>query len=104
MDDRSIASLSVRVAGKSACRYKVSAIALGRGGEVLAYACNRPRFEKYHGGVHAEMAVLRKCNPLKVKTIIVTRVNKRGDVLPIEVCSRCRKVLDKLGIQARTVL
>lgn len=93
----------VRKAGRSSCRYKVSAIALDARGQVLACAFNSPRFAKIHGGEHAEIAVLKKSCIDKIKNIIIARVNKRGELLPIKPCSTCAYVLSKLGIKIQTL-
>jgi cytidine deaminase len=96
-------NIAIRTALLSSCRYKISALALDRKGKVIAWACNKLRFAKFHGGLHAEIAVLHKVNVSKVKTIIITRVNKKGEILPIDPCPTCKKVLTKLGIKIKTI-
>jgi cytidine deaminase len=98
-----LSDTAIKVASKSACRYKVSAIALDKRGNVLATASNSPRFAKLCGGVHAELAVLRKAKVEAVRTVLIARVNKRGDLLPIDPCPTCSRVMGRLGIKIRTI-
>jgi len=83
-------------------RYKISALGLNSKGELLGSATNSPRFSRYGGGVHAEMALLKRYGS-NVKTIIICRVGASGDVLPIQACDKCQKVLDKLKIKVISV-
>ena len=96
-------ALAIKVAVRSSCRYKVSAIALDKRGNVLSTASNRPRFAKLSGGMHAEMAVWRKVNVGDVRVVLIARVNKAGDLLPIDPCATCKRVLTRLGIKIKTV-
>ena len=97
-----VIDIAKKKAEKSLSKYKISAVGLNKHGKVVATAINRPRFSRYGGGVHAEMAVLHKAGP-KIKTIIICRVGANGAILPINPCSRCKRVLNKLGIKVYTV-
>ena len=89
-------------AGQSYSKYKISAIALDKGGNVLATAVNRPRFSRKGGGVHAEMIAIRKGGP-KTHSIMICRVGNSGNLLDISPCENCQKILDKLGIKVYSV-
>ena len=95
---------AIKVALQSSCRHKVAAIALDKRGCVLATASNKPRFEKLSGGEHAELAVLRKCRVEAVRTVLIARVNKQGDMLPLDPCPTCKRVLERLGIKIKTIM
>lgn len=92
-----------RKAGKSPCRTKVCAVGFDSHGELLGFAYNRPRFRRYGGGIHAEMALLQRYGR-KLNEVWVCRVDRRGILLrPIEPCRQCREVLDGLGIKIKIV-
>lgn len=71
-------------------------------GKFLAVATNSLRLNKYGGGTHAELAVLRKAGP-KTRTIIVCRIGRNGILRPIEVCPACQRILNKKGILYYTI-
>ena len=98
-----VTTILIRKALKSSCRYRVAAIALDKRGVPLAYAMNSPRFSKPHGGEHAEIAVMKKVSIERVKTILIARVNKAGDLLPIHPCETCERVATKYGIKIKTI-
>ena len=83
-------------------RYKVSALGLNSKGELIGSATNSPRFSRYGGGIHAEMALLHRYGT-NIKTIIICRVGGNGTPLPIKPCDKCQKVLDKLKIKVLSV-
>jgi len=80
----------IRKALKSWCEFKIAAIGLSARGNTLAIACNKPRFCRVGGGVHAEMAVMLSA-PRNLKTILLVRVNKNGDLMPIKPCAACAR-------------
>jgi len=92
-----ILRLAKNKALQSRCRYKVAAIGLNRKGDVVTTAVNKPRFSSHHGGQHAEMEVIRKKKG--VASIIICRVNKSGDLLPIDPCNKCAETCNKLSIK-----
>ena len=95
-------ALAIKKASQSLCRYCVSAIGFDAKGKFLAQARNYPRFHRLGGGVHAEMALLRKSGP-KLKSIILCRTNKLGTLKPISPCKNCQRILDKKGIKVHSV-
>lgn len=54
------------------------------------------------GGVHAEMQVMLKGGP-GLKTILICRVGRGGDILPIDPCPTCKRKADELGIKIISV-
>ena len=89
-------------AKQSFSKYKISAIALDKSGNVLATAVNRPRFSRKGGGVHAEILALKKGGP-KTHSIMICRIGNSGDLLNIEPCENCQKILDKKGIRIYSI-
>lgn len=85
----------------SVCRYQVGAVVVDRKGKPLAYATNQPRLLKPGGGVHAELAALRKAP--KGARVLLVRVGKGGALRPIHPCAHCQRILTKLGIPAEGV-
>jgi len=97
-----IIDLAIRKALQSTCHYRVSAIGLDNRGNILGVSKNYPRFTRLGGGVHAEIALLRKYGH-KIKTIIICRINKRGMIMPIKPCINCRKIMAKKNIKIMTI-
>ena len=89
-------------ASQSHCRCRVSAVGFNRKGEVLAYTTNRPRFSRYQGSIHAEMALMSQFGP-ELHTIVIIRVGKSGELKPMDPCDKCVEVAKSLGIKIRTV-
>lgn len=88
---------AIKRAQKSTCHHKVSAIALGRKGEIIGTSFNAPRFTRYGGGLHAEMRVMKKWKG--IKTIIICRIGGAGDLKPIGPCRACASKAADLGIK-----
>ena len=88
---------------KSSCRYRVAALGFSRKGDFLGVAFNTPRdMNNYEGQTHAEMALIHKFSG--VRSIIILRVGKTGIIRPIDPCSRCLSVLNKLEIKVRKII
>lgn len=73
-------------------------MALNKRGEMIGTAFNRSRFPHHGGGIHAEMHLMKRYGK-QIKTIIICRVNKSGDMLPIEPCDICAEKATELGIK-----
>ena len=80
------------------CRARVVAIGFDRRGDFLGIATNSPRINCKGGGLHAEIALLRKYGP-KIHSLILCRFGHSGIPRPIEPCEACRRVLTKKGIK-----
>jgi hypothetical protein len=89
-------------AKKSSCKWKISAIALSSDGAVLGRTCNKKRFTKKGGGLHAEMLLMAKYGKL-IKTIIICRVNKNGKILPLDPCPTCKLKAYELNIKIHSL-
>ena len=109
--DREIVDMLVEKASKSDCTYKVSAVAFDRKGGILGHARNMHSkwnvLEENGGGragtaVHAERRLMERYGS-RIRTILIARVGRGGELRPIGPCRACRKVADKLGIRIVSV-
>ena len=95
-------TIARKKAQQSSSRYKISAIALDKNGNVIATATNRPRFSRKGGGIHAEILALRKGGP-KTHSIVLCRIGQSGALLDINPCEHCKRILDKFKIKVYSV-
>ena len=98
-------------AEQSDCTYRVAAIAFDKKGDVLGYARNNHAvwnvLANNHVGRagtarHAERILMSRYGE-NIKSILICRVGHGGDLRPIDACSACKKVADKLGIKITSV-
>mgnify|MGYP001071288986 CR=1 FL=1 len=92
----------IKTASKSPCRFKVSAVAFSKKGNILGWSYCNHGIESNGGSIHAERYLMSKYGRA-IHTILITRINKSGKILPIEPCNVCQKVADKMGITIKTV-
>lgn len=92
----------IKTAIKSPCRFKVSAVAFSKKGNILGWSYCKHNLGKSCGAIHAERELMSRFGS-RIQNIIITRTNKSGDVLPIKPCDVCQKVADKMGISIKTV-
>lgn len=97
-----IIKLAIRKAKQSSCRHKVSAIGFSRKGDLIGTAINMNRIAKKGCSIHAEIALIRKFGR-KLKTIVICRTNKSGDILPIRPCESCLSMANRYNINIKTV-
>ena len=94
-----------RKASSSVCRHMVGAISYDKRGNILCVTNNSPRHDlpsRRGSGRHAEAAAMLKFGK-RIETIIILRINKRGDLLKISPCKNCSKLARKLNIQIKTL-
>jgi hypothetical protein len=89
-------------ANKSLCTFKVSAIGFSKKGNLLGISFNTFRFSGKGGGAHAEAKLIRKFSGALGK-IIIARVGRSGDLLPIHPCENCQKLARKYEIKIETI-
>ena len=92
----------------SPCTYKVSAIALDAKGDILGHVTNTHSkgwdiLEKQEVGrpgtaFHAEKRLIQQYSQL-IKTIVICRVGRSGELRPIDPCPACKRTADKYGIK-----
>lgn len=95
-------TIAKKKALQSICRYKISALGFNKKGELIFSSSNKPRFDRKGGGIHAEMEVMLKAGP-GLRTILICRVNRAGDLLPIEPCNICQEKADELNIKIYSI-
>jgi cytidine deaminase len=97
-----LVKMAVKKARQSECTYKVSAIGINKKGEVISSTTNKHRFQYKGGGLHAEMEIM-KYSPPSLKTIVICRVSRTGNILPIHPCSVCQEKANELGVKIITI-
>lgn len=100
-------------ASHSPCTYKVSAIALDSKGDILGHVTNlhsknwnvleKEKIGRAGTAVHAERRICQRYKDL-VKTIIICRIGRSGNVRPIDPCPICQKVANKYGAKIISVM
>jgi cytidine deaminase len=94
---------AISKAAQSICKYKISAIGFDKHGKVIGTAFNRPRFGRLGGSIHAEMNLMSRYGR-NIRTILICRVNNRGEMLPIDPCEKCFAKACELGIKIRSLI
>jgi len=94
---------AIQKARNSPSKFKISVIGFNAKGEVVGQAFNSLRFNHQGGGIHAEMALLKRYGN-HIKTVLLCRVGNSGDILPIDPCPSCKRVLDKKRIKVIKVV
>lgn len=90
-----------RKAMQSPCRYRVAAMGFNSKGDLIGVSYNYPTHSGVKVSMHAEMALIHKYR--NIHSIVIVRIGRSGNLLPIDPCSNCLRVLNKLGIKIRTL-
>ena len=99
---KAIKTKLIKKAKKSTCTFKISAIGFSKKGNVLGITTNKFKLSKKMGGLHAEEALIKQFTS-RLDKIIICRVGKTGDVLPIDPCEKCSKLAKKYNIKIISV-
>ncbi len=92
-------------AGKSSHKAKVGAVIFGR--TIISTGHNQIRsvrsitkkFIKWPNSIHAEInAIIKSKVSLKGKSILVIRINKKGNLRLAKPCQHCQMYIDHVGI------
>lgn len=90
-------------AKKSPSKYKISAVAFDKKGEILGKASNT--YSKFgiemsnkYMGVHAERKLMERYGK-NIKSIVIMRIGRGGALLPVDPCKMCAGIAEKLGIK-----
>lgn len=86
-------------ATQTLCTFRVAAIGFNSRGESVIRTCNEYRFSREGGGLHAEEKIFKVAKRKNIKTILICRISRTGNLLPIDPCNRCMKTANKLGIK-----
>jgi cytidine deaminase len=103
LKNKNIINFAIKKARTSACKFKISAIGFNAKGEIIGSSTNIMRFVRKGGGLHAEAKLIMRYRN-NLDTILICRVNKTGEILPIEPCGNCLKLAEKYGIKIISVL
>jgi len=100
-------------ASHSPCTYRISAIAFDKHGDVLGHSTNshsknwnvidRCGVGREGTARHAERVLLERYRNL-VKTIIICRIGRSGELRPIDPCKTCLKAAAKYGAKIISVM
>ena len=100
---KQIIQMMKRKAEKTPCRTKISALGFNFRGELIARSNNSPRFSRAGGGIHAEEKLFKLAKRRGIRTILICRISRTGNLLPIDPCDNCRSTAEKLGIKIISV-
>jgi len=82
--------------------YKVVCAAFNHHGDLLGIVSNTFRNDNVKparfAGYHAEMRALHRWGTA-IKSLVLMRTGRSGDILPIDCCPKCEAVLNKLEIK-----
>lgn len=84
-----------RAGARVTLRFRVVAVGVDRRGRFIAISTNSPLFA--HRSRHAEETLMHKA-PRSLAKVLIARVGKRGNWLPIDPCERCMAMASKRGI------
>ena len=103
MRNHFIVGKAIKKALQSPCRHRICAISFDRKGNLLGFTANTPGYFSSKGaGIHAEQKAIQIWKT-RIKTILMCRANKSGQLLPIHPCEKCSKLSKKYGITIRTI-
>lgn len=94
-----INNLAVKKALQSSCKFRVSAIGFNKKMECVAKATNISRFPWKSGGMHAERRLMNMAKRKGIKSILICRVGKSGNLRPIDPCPTCAQKAKELNIK-----
>ena len=98
-------------ADKAPCTYRISGIAYSKKGNILGIATNKhstwdvmAKIPLGRAGTaeHCEKRLIERFKR-RIKTIVICRIGKSGNILPIDPCDNCRKLAEKYGITITSV-
>lgn len=103
---QAIYDLMFKKATHSPSRFRMAGVAFNKKGEILGFASNGFRKEQIpftkHSGDHVEKKLIERYGSL-ISRIIILRIGRSGNILPIDPCPKCQKLLDKYGIKVVSV-
>ena len=94
----------IRKATQSISKFPIAALGFNKSGDCVAKETNKPRFNRQGGGRHAEREIMRYAKKRGVVHIIICRIGKNMELLPIDPCDVCQKIADKLQIKISTII
>lgn len=106
-----IESLLKEKAECSPCTYRISGIAFSKKGNILGYCTNshskwqvldKSPIGRAGTAEHCEKRLIEKYGR-RIHTIVICRVGRSGNILPIDPCKSCSKLAAKYDITIKTI-
>lgn len=79
-------------------KYRITAIGFSKKWEFIGMSTNKPGMRPKGDTSHAEAALMLRYGK-NIKYVILLRVNKNGDFLPIDPCANCSRLANLLNIK-----
>ena len=82
------------------CTYRVIAAGIDHRNRIIDIATNTPSKFNHRTcrSSHAEERLIRR-NPQSLSRVVVIRINRQGELLPIDPCNICSKLAEKRKIK-----
>jgi cytidine deaminase len=97
--DPQVLKMIQKKAMQSNSKFRIAAFGFNKKGECVLKSRNGFRFNRKGGGIHAEMKIMQEANKKGIKTILICRVGRSGELRPIEPCETCQKKANELDIK-----
>lgn len=85
----------IRLGIKVNLRYRVVAAGVDKHGNIISIKTNQPRLKSQ--GFHAEERLMFS-SPKSLVKIMILRIGAKGELRPIDPCSRCSRLAQKRGV------
>ena len=83
------------------CRYRVVAAGIDNRDRIISIATNTPRLRSR--GYHAEERIIYS-SPRSLRCIVILRVNRKGELMPIDPCQNCYRIAASRGIKIEPII
>ena len=93
----------LKKAKQSTCKMRVAALGFNKDHVCVMARTNKPRFHRKGGGDHAEALIMKEAKKKGIVYILICRIGKGGEFRPIDPCSKCQTIADKLEIKIETL-
>ncbi len=93
----------IKKAKQSPCKSRVAALGFNKKNECVISTVNKPMLLKKGGGIHAEEQIFKVARRKNITKILICRIGKSNDLLPIDPCPSCAKTAKKLNIEITTI-
>lgn len=90
----------IRLGMKVNLRYRVVAAGIDSKGNIISIKTNQPRLKSQ--GFHAEERLMFS-SPRSLVKIIILRIGVKGELRPIDACSRCLRLATKRGVTIESI-
>ena len=93
----------INKAKQSLCKSRVAALGFNGKNECVISTVNKTLLCKKGGGLHAEEQIFKVARKMGIERILICRIGKGNDLLPIIPCASCARTAKKLGIVINTI-